>query len=199
MAAIEMIVKVVLALGVVLFVGYPLVKNRWDDDDAYQLPEEVEELYRRKESAYSALKELEFDFKTGKLSEADFHELDAKYRAEAVEILEAIEALEAPEAPTGSERRRGGGRRRATPERERAGGRAGAPAPLSEPGACACGYVNVEGARFCASCGASLEHAPSAETDSAPGEHDEWVCAACGAELRPGHRFCGSCGVEVHA
>lgn len=196
MAAIEMIVKVVLALGVVLFVGYPLVKNRWDGDDPYQLPEEVEELYRRKESTYSALKELEFDFKTGKLSDADFHELDAKYRAEAVEILEAIEALEAPAA---SDRRGGGGRRRAAPEREQAVGRAGVAAPLSEPGACVCGYVNVEGARFCASCGASLEHAPSAKTDSVPGEDDDLVCAACGAEIRPGYRFCGSCGVEVHA
>jgi hypothetical protein len=49
------------------------------------------DLLARKEAAYSALKELEFDYQTRKLSPEDYEELRAIYRVEAAEALKAMD------------------------------------------------------------------------------------------------------------
>lgn len=87
-------VGVALALLAVAFVAYPMLGSTGEEWEDLDPPEDLEELYRRKESTYSAIKELEFDFRTGKLSEADFHELDTGYRAQAVELIDAIKECE---------------------------------------------------------------------------------------------------------
>jgi hypothetical protein len=60
---------------------------------------ELEDLYIQREGVYSTLKELEFDFETGKLMEEDFRELRSRYAAEAVRILARIDDLEGGEEP----------------------------------------------------------------------------------------------------
>ncbi len=49
------------------------------------------DLLARKEAALSALKELEFDYRTRKLSPEDYEELRTIYRLEAAEILKALD------------------------------------------------------------------------------------------------------------
>ena len=195
------VIEVVIALILVGFVAYPLLKEQTGEEESLDLPEDVEELYRRKETTYSALKELEFDFKTGKLSEGDFHELDARYRADALEILASIDAREKGVSYTPSARR-------AKPQRKTERVAAAEPAvsaasaSFAEPFTCAaCGRVNREDARFCAGCGDELgveadvlTTQPSDETDS-----EQLSCEECGTVARPGHRFCASCGAEVRA
>jgi hypothetical protein len=51
-----------------------------------------EELEREKKSLLKAIKEIEFDHQTGKLSPADAAALTASYRARAIEVIKAIEA-----------------------------------------------------------------------------------------------------------
>jgi hypothetical protein len=51
-----------------------------------------EELEREKKSLLKAIKEIEFDRETGKLSAADASSLTATYRARAIEVIKAIEA-----------------------------------------------------------------------------------------------------------
>ena len=46
-----------------------------------------------KEAKYSEIRDNETDYRTGKLSEADFRTLDRQIRAEAVEILRGIDEL----------------------------------------------------------------------------------------------------------
>lgn len=53
-----------------------------------------EELERDKRSLLKAIKEIEFDRETGKLSEADAAALTAVYRARAIDVIKAIEAAE---------------------------------------------------------------------------------------------------------
>ena len=53
-----------------------------------------EELERDKRSLLKAIKEIEFDRETGKLSEADAASLTAVYRARAIDVIKAIEAAE---------------------------------------------------------------------------------------------------------
>jgi flagellar biosynthesis/type III secretory pathway M-ring protein FliF/YscJ len=53
-----------------------------------------EELEAAKEAKYREIRDAEMDFRTGKLSEADYRALDRQLRGEAVEILRRIDGLE---------------------------------------------------------------------------------------------------------
>ncbi len=71
------------ATGQALIAPEPL----FDDSDA-----EVDPSARRRDQALAALREIEFDQATGKLSDEDYARLQAKYSAEAVEALRAADA-----------------------------------------------------------------------------------------------------------
>jgi len=68
--------NVVIVLVVLIVLGYPLFQRRTEE-----LPVETymdrrfRELLSRKEVLYSAIKELDFDFKTDKISREDYQEL----------------------------------------------------------------------------------------------------------------------------
>ena len=47
-----------------------------------------------KEAKYREIRDAELDYRTGKLSEADWRGLDRSLRAEAIELLDALERLE---------------------------------------------------------------------------------------------------------
>jgi len=192
MSAVELLVKILLAVAVVAFVGYPLLREQMAGEEELELPEEDEELYRRKETTYSALKELEFDYKTGKLSEQDFHELDARFKSSALEILEAIDELEHPTPKTKAARLAETGQ-----AGEDSNHRASAGLPADTCGSC--GNVNPSGARFCAVCGDPLAVAPSSPKSVRKPADSAALCASCGARLDVGHRFCGACGAEANA
>src|SRR5512142_1490284 len=57
-------------------------------------------LKERKEVIYENLRDLNFEFKAGKIAEADFEEMRTSLEAEATELLAEIETLE--KAPTKS-------------------------------------------------------------------------------------------------
>ncbi len=52
---------------------------------------ELERLEAAREAKYREIRDTEMDFRTGKLSEDDFRELDRGLRAEAVEILRRLD------------------------------------------------------------------------------------------------------------
>jgi hypothetical protein len=73
----------------------PLRGGRAEADDAvYQA--QLEDLEAAKEARYREIREAEMDFRTGKLSEADYKAIDRQLRAEAVELLRRLDALGAP-------------------------------------------------------------------------------------------------------
>ncbi|MFQ5722462.1 MAG: zinc ribbon domain-containing protein [Candidatus Aminicenantales bacterium] len=45
----------------------------------------------KKRAIYSALKELEFDFKMGKLTEEDYYKLKSRYEREAIDVLKQLD------------------------------------------------------------------------------------------------------------
>ncbi len=98
-------------------------------------PTEQQTLERQKLDAYAAIKEAEFDYRTGKLSDDDFAAIRNRYAAQA---LEAIAALETPP----SARPAAAGRR---PPRI-------AFCPM-------CGHTVPPRANFCPACGRSLKEA----------------------------------------
>jgi hypothetical protein len=84
-----LIILVVLAL-VVLFVSAPLRSRR--SDEVAESAERAE-LEAARDAKYREIRDAELDYRTGKLSEADWRGLDRGLRAEAVEILRQLDEL----------------------------------------------------------------------------------------------------------
>jgi hypothetical protein len=144
-------------------------------------PEPIDPEETPKGIALTALKEIEFDRETGKLSPADYELLKARYTAVALEAMrqetgagpddvEAIVAAKVRALRLASA---------ATPPN--------VPAGLPGPGpACpSCGPRPEPDAIFCSSCGRQLT--------------PRLACDRCGAALTPESRFCEGCGRQVAA
>jgi double zinc ribbon protein len=142
-------------------------------------PEPIDPEETPKGLALTALKEIDFDRETGKLSQADYELLKARYTAAALEamrheteagpddieaiIAAKVRALRYASAPTPPN------------------GPAGPPGPACP----ACGPRPEPDAIFCSSCGRHLS--------------PRLACDRCGAALTPESRFCEACGRQVAA
>ena len=81
---------VVIGSGVVTLIMAPFL---WGNhQDALEIASSASvDLRARKDAALTALKDLEFDYRTRKLSAEDYEELRAIYRVEAAEVLKAMD------------------------------------------------------------------------------------------------------------
>ena len=98
-----------LMLLVGLVVGYPLFLNRklgLKESEDFD-PKGLSHLLVQKEVAYATLKDLDFDFKTGKLSEEDYQELKTRYKNEALNILEKIDNVSREKLPSTKKKGKG--------------------------------------------------------------------------------------------
>ena len=83
------VILVVLAV-IVLVVSGPL-RSRGTDEAAESA--ERTDLEAARDAKYREIRDAELDYRTGKLSEADWRVLDRGLRAEAVEILRRLDEL----------------------------------------------------------------------------------------------------------
>jgi hypothetical protein len=133
--------------------------------------------------ALAALKEIEFDRETGKLSAADYEFLKTKYTAAALETLRHDDAAagvvsDDVEAMIAAKVRAVRSASAATPP--------DAPHfPPATPNCGTCGPRPEPDAVYCSTCGRRL-----------PGRS---TCNRCGAQLTPDSRFCEACGQQVAA
>ena len=173
-----MIYVIGLVLAAVSFglVYYPLARGRpLDEGDSVELPGENghrSDLVARRESAYEAIKELEFEHELGNLSEQDYRELRERYKWRAAEVLQALDELAAPASVPGS--------LEDEPEDFEPDG----PAETAAGTCPECETPARSGSQFCARCGA-----PLVRTCSECGELaslDDHFCASCGAPLSGG-------------
>ncbi len=85
----------VLAVVAVVFVARPFLRDPAPVDDRLGEPGEIERrrlaLAEERDRALSALKELEFDHRTGKVSDADYRTQVGPLRRAAAEALRALE------------------------------------------------------------------------------------------------------------
>jgi len=138
-----------------------------------QEPDAAEET--RHGVALIALKEIEFDRETGKLSDQDYEMLKERYSAEALSALAAEEAR-LPPAVTGDPEELIA----AQLQQLRSARSPESPSPRCCPN---CGPRPESDALFCSSCGRRLAAAA--------------YCSGCGTPLDPGSQFCAACGVGV--
>jgi len=86
---------VLLAVLCVLFVARPFLRDPRPVDDTLDLPAEGEQkriaLAEERDRALAALKELEFDHSTGKLSDEDYRAQVGPMRRRAAEALRALD------------------------------------------------------------------------------------------------------------
>jgi flagellar biosynthesis/type III secretory pathway M-ring protein FliF/YscJ len=93
----ELVVIMAVVAVVAWTVTAPLRKREVDRRDLREATERAD-LEAQKEAKYREIREAEMDWRTGKLGEADYRELDRRLRREAVELLKALDRLSTPEA-----------------------------------------------------------------------------------------------------
>jgi hypothetical protein len=95
MALLALLLAVLLAVACVAYVARPFLREPTAADDRLSelSPEERERvrLAEERDRALAALKELEFDHRTGKIADADYRELVAPLRRQAADALHALE------------------------------------------------------------------------------------------------------------
>jgi Double zinc ribbon len=140
--------------------------------------------------ALTALKEIEFDRETGKLSDPDYQFLKAKYTAEALEAMRQDADAPTPGRASDDVEAMIAAKVRAL---RSASATASSDAPVTSgsantattPSCSGCGLRPEPDALFCSSCGRRLSV--------------QAVCDRCGTVLLPGSRYCESCGRQVAA
>ena len=141
-----------LVLGAGAFVLVPLFKEPKGNLDVELLAEtELDRLLNRKAVVYSNLKELEFEYKLGRLADGDYRRLEAGYKSEAALVLQQLDALGVEKNLDETLERDVAARRGKRP-----GGGAGKGAAQEAVQCPSCGAETPRGKRFCADCGHRL-------------------------------------------
>ena len=103
MTALALAAGAFLAAACVVYVALPFLREPAPDEDRLDEPGALErralELAEERDRALAALKELEFDHRTGKISDADYRELVGPLRRRAAEALRALEPTAQPAQP----------------------------------------------------------------------------------------------------
>lgn len=172
----ELLAGVVVAVAALAAVLEPLVSGPRRVAASADEPDlvDLEESDSPKIRALLALKEIEFDRATGKLSDEDYETLKSQYARAAVEALKEEEGAEAAVA----------GAAGALDAAEAAVSRVKGGAVVCP----ACGPRPEPAARFCSSCGRSLTRSGARPR-----------CGTCGTDLPDGAKYCAGCGGQIAA
>ena len=91
-----LVLAALLAVTLVLYVARPFLREPEAADDALETPDDEElrrlELAEERDRALQALRELEFDHRSGKVSDEDYRALVGPLRRGAAEALRAADA-----------------------------------------------------------------------------------------------------------
>lgn len=90
---LALILAAIVAGAAVVLVAVPFLREPETADDTLREPvdERRLELAEERDRALAALKELEFDHRTGKLNDEDYRQLVGGYRRRAAAALRALE------------------------------------------------------------------------------------------------------------
>jgi hypothetical protein len=102
----SLVVGAALAVACVGLVSLPFLREPRPQDDSLARPDKLEQrrlaLSEERDRALAALKELEFDHRTGKVSDDDYRELVGPLRRRAAEALRALDVRAAQPPVRGS-------------------------------------------------------------------------------------------------
>ena len=87
-------IEILMLLGVLTALGLPILLSGRKSGEELVEGDELHRLLYKKDVTYMSLKDLEFEYQTGKIDESDYNSLKTKYEAEAVSILKEIDNAE---------------------------------------------------------------------------------------------------------
>jgi hypothetical protein len=90
---VEIVLIVLVVAAAVLLVAGPLRVRERERERDETLEAEQAELEALKEAKYRSIRDAELDYRTGKLSEADWRALDRTLRSEAVDVLKRLDRV----------------------------------------------------------------------------------------------------------
>ena len=174
------------ALGAVVvgFVLHPIFSR---EEASADIPDESDrergQMEDQKNRLLTAIKDLDFEYRAGKLSDVDYQRVRADDLSQLAKVMARLEALGAGEKPSPPKTE--------PPEIKASEIKAPEPTEPSEPSeessddvAClSCQKINPPDAKFCFSCGKPIEI--------------PLQCPQCGTKLLEEARFCMSCGTAV--
>ena len=148
------VVLFILLIGSCYWIMQPLLQREVRQNGFSPKPEDVlKELKNKKDGAYAAIRELEFDLSMGKLTEEDFQILKRQYTLEAVAYMKEMDKLELSPATFSK-------RVNTAPEEENElealAIRNRKPAKRKHIYCTSCGAKAAVESRFCSACGSNL-------------------------------------------
>jgi hypothetical protein len=166
MSTISILLGLALAIAVLFFILEPFIQRRPSLAVAADLS------LQSKEAALVAVRDLDFDFQTGKVTDADYQPLRQQLLLTAAEAAQHERSSRAgAQRPTDLEA--------AIESAVRSARQRGQSAPTRR---CpACGQAASAEDNFCGRCGAGIDQA----------------CPACLSAVQPGDRFCANCGAAL--
>ena len=186
MTSIALLIAFVLSLAALAFVVWPLLKP--GPAPVIVEDDRLTELLGRKDAVMMAIKELEFDYNVGKLSEEDYQLYDQRLRRQAVGLLQQIEQVAPQSAGLDATLEAEIARRRRVAEPSAAGVRQPAPAAVAAGGRPTTA-VPVPAA--------TIPAAVTAPLNGGNGDAKPRFCTNCGNRLEPHHKFCANCGAPA--
>jgi len=96
MSVIAPVIALVILAAGVWFVGQPLRSKVAEQDDLHD-EGRIADLEAARDAKYRQIRDLEMDYRTGKLSEEEWRSIDRELRGEAVEVLHELDQLVPPE------------------------------------------------------------------------------------------------------
>ena len=163
-----------LLIGTITFAVWPFIvpQSKEADKDYYQ-ESELHSLIAKRDTIYAAIKDLEFEQQTSKLSDEDYQSLRHKLELEAAEVLKDLNELK-----SGRKKPRKSRKSKAS---EKSSKQATITSSLKSPSCPSCGAAVSLEARFCPSCGLSLQR----------------NCPKCGSVYQASDNYCPECGAKI--
>ncbi len=175
-----------IASGVVLFVLFPIFARASEvSQRPTAIAQERMSLSEKKDRLYEAIKDIDFEYQAGKLSDTDYKSVRTDCLAQAAEVIARLEEIDESDA-AGAKATEEKDSVAVEPSEEPAAGPAPESTEVASGSSCpSCKQPNPAAAQFCMRCGSKMTNPAN--------------CPQCGTELQKEAHFCTACGVTIPA
>jgi ribosomal protein L32 len=175
------LVGLAIAVTVVVYITQPLIIKTRVKTAAQESPRD--QLLAERDALYTTIRDLDFDFQTGKLLEADYRVTRDKYTARGVEILMELDAMnvEPQEARSKGQKAVADDIEAAVQARRK--GKSQAAGRMAEED-------QIE---------AAIRARRQTKISTQQSAISHQACPSCGAPFDPADRFCAKCGAALTA
>ncbi len=100
-----LLIAPILFIGAVLYIAYPLLQEEKHESAPEGELTDQDKALKEKEDIIESLKDIEMDFRMGKLSTQDYQSLKLDFEQRAVEIFQRVQSFEAESGKIGKKKR----------------------------------------------------------------------------------------------